>query len=271
MINPTVHSLPRIAIDVGNIRTKLGLFPSRSLSKSSEELPTYLTTTAFASESASDWTQISRELKIDPRTPHQIIIAGSNPVAMESVIQASREFWHEEPHVIVDRSRFPFSIQVDQPQNVGMDRLLNAMAIFRLKPSGQASIIIDTGTATTVDLVGVDQAFLGGAILPGFELCARALHRYTAQLPLLDVHDLFDHIPEVIGKNTHDAVCSGLYWGHVGAVNQLITQMSAIQPENCAIYLTGGAAPLLSPHLPDHTIYVHHLGLRGLVALDNQR
>ncbi len=258
---------PVLAIDVGNIRAKFGLFELDLSYPSVGRLPDYHLTTAQAAASPIDWTAVASELKLQPDTKLLSVMAGSNPPAMQGIVESWPEGFGEPPWQLQDRSAFPFDIQVDHPEKVGTDRLLNANAVSRMKSKEASALIIDTGTATTVDLIAADGTFLGGAILPGFELCARALHRYTATLPLLDVHDLFDRVPEAIGKNTHDAVCSGLYWGHVGAVNQLLASMSATRAGAVEIFVTGGASPLLEPHLPKHTQVIPHLGLRGLVAL----
>lgn len=256
-----------LAIDVGNIRVKFGLFDASELNSPLSGLPIFSRTTAQAAASPINWQAVIADLGLSKPPGLRAVMAGSNPIAMQTIVDTWPKALGSVPWQLQDRSVFPFEIQVDYPEKVGTDRLLNANAINCLKTTDASALIIDTGTATTVDLVDQAGAFLGGAILPGFELCARALHRYTATLPLLDVHDLFDHIPQAIGKNTHDAVCSGLYWGHVGAVNQLLKSMTEQISGGVEIYVTGGASPLLEPHLPSQTQVIPHLGLRGLLAL----
>ncbi|WP_459556655.1 type III pantothenate kinase [Lacunimicrobium album] len=255
-----------LAIDVGNIRAKFGLFEIQDHSDRTT-LPNFGLTTAQSSANPINWSSVISELNLETRQDLRAVMAGSNPVAMLGIVESWPASLGPVPWQLQSRADFPFEIKVDYPDKVGTDRLLNATAVNRLKSKNSTALVIDTGTATTVDLVCTDGAFLGGAILPGFELCARALHRYTTTLPLLNVHDLFDRIPDAVGKNTHDAVCSGLYWGHVGAVNQLLTSMSATCPGDVEVYVTGGASPLLEPHLPSQTQVIPHLGLRGLVAL----
>ena len=95
----------------------------------------------------------------------------------------------------------PIELRVDFPERVGLDRVLNGVAACVLLKPGQAGIVVDSGTTVTVNAVA-DGGFLGGAILPGFELSAKALHEYTALLPLMEHHRLYDSVPSTIGRNT---------------------------------------------------------------------
>ena len=190
------------------------------------------------------------------RTGHPtcVVVAGSNPPEVERVLRE----WPPvgvRPMRLGDRRQLPLVVDVEFPEKVGIDRLLNAIAANARRPPGQIAIVIDSGTATTVDLVDGLGVFRGGAILPGFEMGARALNQYTAWLPLIQHHRLHVRVPPVVGWNTTEALESGLYWGHVGAVRQLVESIcreSAGPSEKLAplIFLTGGAAPVLRPHLP---------------------
>jgi type III pantothenate kinase len=131
--------------------------------------------------------------------------------------------------------------------------------------------VISSGTATTVDYVSAAGHFCGGAILPGFDLCAKALHEYTELLPLIRMDSVLDSemSPAELGRNTQAAITSGLYWGHVGAVKELMRRLMLggdphIEP---LILLTGGAAPLLYPHLPTIVRHEPHLSLQGLAVV----
>lgn len=172
---------------------------------------------------------------------------------------------------MTDRQSLPLMIDVDFPERVGMDRLLNAVAANVLRRPGRPAIVIDVGTATTVDAVSKDGAFLGGAIIAGPELTARALHEYTAVLPLVTLDELAQSEPPVIGRNTQDAIRSGLYWGHWQSVWSYCVRM--MEPLGVAhapqTFLTGGAAHLFAHRLaPAHT-YLPHLTLQGLAVATN--
>ena len=90
-------------------------------------------------------------------------------------------------------------INLEQPNHAGIDRILNAVACNTIRPAGTPAVIVDTGTATTVDAISPDGAFEGGSILPGFELCARALHQYTALLPFVTIDELCNESHEPLG------------------------------------------------------------------------
>ena len=185
--------------------------------------------------------------------PPQVIVDGSNPREVDRVLRE----WPQagaRPHTLGSRTHLPLVIEVEYPDKVGIDRLLNAIAANARRQPGQIAIVIDSGTATTVDLVDGTGAFRGGAILPGFEMGAQALHEYTALLPLIQHHRLHDRVPPAVGRNTTEALESGLYWGHVGAVKQMIESIRTEHPTPPGVpaplvMLSGGAAPVLRPHL----------------------
>jgi type III pantothenate kinase len=119
------------------------------------------------------------------------------------------------------------------------------------------------GTAVTVDLISPDGAFLGGAIMPGIGLSARALHEFTDLLPLLDMPELAEP-PPALGTATLKALRSGIYWGAVGGVRQLIELLARQIEGSPQVYLTGGAAPAVAALLAESGQYVEHLTLAGI-------
>src|SRR6185312_8188631 len=106
-------------------------------------------------------------------------------------------------------SSLPLRVLVQQLDHVGIDRLLDAVAANSRRPAGVPAIIIDAGSAVTVDLVDEAGAFTGGAILPGLRLMAKALHDYTALLPLVDPPT---QAPPLPGTATIPAIESGIFW-----------------------------------------------------------
>ncbi len=150
------------------------------------------------------------------------------------------------------------------PDHVGIDRLLDAVAANLLRAEHQPAIIIDSGTATTVNAVSADGVFEGGAILPGLALQARSLHQYTALLPLIDVRSLADDQIDAMGRNTYEAISSGLWFGQIGAIRELTGQFV----KSCAgphlLLVTGGMGRWLAPALGEQFRFEPHLALRGL-------
>ncbi|MCH9655176.1 MAG: type III pantothenate kinase [Planctomycetes bacterium] len=266
------QSLQQLAIDVGNSRIKFILLESDLQAKESKQLPLVLHTCSSLIEKPLPWKQIQSWFKGTSAMKCQTIVAGSNPRGIEGVVDNWPDGTLPTPVEILNSVDFPLEICVDEPRKVGIDRLLNAVAANRLRNSGQATIIIDSGTATTVDVVNPDGSFAGGTILPGFELSAKALHHYTALLPLIPVDELRQVEPVVLGKNTTDAIRSGLFWGQLGAVRELVSQLrdqsladsSQIVP---LVLLTGGGSDLLAPYLEGSIQFEPLLTLQGLALV----
>ena len=152
----------------------------------------------------------------------------------------------------------PLEVRVEHPERVGIDRLLSAVAVNRLRASEQPAIIVDLGTACTVDFLSADGAFEGGAILPGTTLTAAALHTGTATLPQL-LTDNFDTPPTVVGKSTQAAIASGIYWGLVGAVRELVDRITRESAKVPQLFVTGGEASRLVAHLQSENQPPRHL------------
>ena len=143
------------------------------------------------------------------------------------------------------------------------------MPIAALDSGSRPALVIDLGTACTVDLIAPDGGFEGGAIFPGVFLSARALHTGTATLPQLSP-DSSDSTPPPVGKSTQAAIASGLYWGTIGAVRELVDQISQQCDNSPQLFFTGGGAPQLVAHFQDdhHTIrHIPHLVLAGMALV----
>lgn len=213
-----------LLIDAGNTRVKCGVCAHPE--PGAAQLPIVDAPTAVPCGANPPWHDL-----IGPNcAPRDVTaaIAGSNPHEVARLVREWPTGW-PAPLVINDRRRFPLVIDVDFPDKVGIDRLLGAIAANVIRTPDQPAIIISSGTATTVDYLNERGHFCGGAILPGFELCAKALHQYTALLPLIEMTEVLQAggIPAEIGRNTHAAITSGLYWGHVGAVKELLQRLTA--------------------------------------------
>jgi type III pantothenate kinase len=142
--------------------------------------------------------------------------------------------------VALARLDWGFEIRVDQPDEVGADRLLNALAAHRTY--GGPLIVVDFGTATTFDVVGPDGAYVGGVIAPGINLSIEALHHAAARLPRIGI----GRPQAVIGRSTVPAMQSGIYWGYVGMIEGLVARIQAEMGGNLKVIATGGLAPLLA-------------------------
>jgi type III pantothenate kinase len=164
-----------------------------------------------------------------------------------------RTFAHED---------FALRIEVERPERVGLDRIAAARAANTLRTPGQPAIVIDAGTAITVDALSADGAFLGGAILPGIPLAARSLAAGTDRLPdvAVDPHAP----PSAIGRSTEAAIRSGLYWGTVGAVRELVQRTQHQLGGQAEIFVGGGDGLLLLVAALPHARHVPQLVLAGI-------
>ncbi len=251
----------RLAIDVGNTRIKLGLFAWPS-SRQRGELPACIERTSLLADEPLPWDMLA-QWRLTTSNWLPAAIAGSNPTGVERLKSAWPSSLGPAPRTIANTDDFPLPIHVEEPRRVGIDRLLNAVAVNELRSENRPAVIVDSGTATTVDVVSSAGAFEGGAILPGLALSAKALHEYTALLPLVSVLELGQATPEPLGRNTRAAIRSGLFWGQLGAVRELIERQIGSAAE---IFVTGGGGALLAEHLPNAR-FEPHLPLQGLVLI----
>jgi type III pantothenate kinase len=255
-------SQPLITVDVGNSRTNFGLFDRRAC-EVNPGLPECIQAIAVRSDEPIPWHDIASWCKGGRET--FAVIAGGNPDGIKRV----HKEWPWDPGTLRTISnthdRLPLKTQVDEPDKVGIDRLLNVLAANAVRVEHQPVLVVDSGTATTVDAVSTEGAFLGGAILPGFALCAHSLNQYTALLPLISMDEVASGFHEAVGRDTHQAICSGLLWGHIGAVRELLKRMAdlvnPLSPASDAtaqnetlsgpmVLMTGGGTTLLAPHFP---------------------
>jgi type III pantothenate kinase len=258
-----------IAVDIGNSRTKFGLFAAESFAGAANSapprspaaapaLPVPTRTFDFdprsdAFESVANW--------LLPQSPAELTwwIGSVERNVASQLVEWLRSRGVE--HIMLLRSGdLPLTVSLPRPDMVGIDRLLAALAANQLRPANVPAIVVDLGTAVTVDLVSREGAFMGGAILPGIGLAARALHEFTDLLPLLDMTSLAEP-PAALGTDTISAMRSGLYWGAIGGVRHLVGLLSA---EPAAVYLTGGAAAAVAGLIAPAAQYVGHLTLSGI-------
>jgi type III pantothenate kinase len=246
-----------LAIDVGNTRIKCGV-----MSSTNGTLPDCVDVIAAPIETGLDWTTVLASVRRHGRQIDRSIVSGSNPRLLSTLLQS----WPEslgQPRRIDSSRELPIEIDVDEPDAVGLDRVLNAIAANTVRESTQPAIVIDSGTATTIDLISRDGVFRGGTILPGIELSARALHHYTDLLPLIEMSELDLTKLKPPGRNTRDAIQNGILYGHIGAIREIVRELMSESSEIATTLLTGGAGSLLSHHLSEAR-FIPFLALRGL-------
>ncbi len=162
------------------------------------------------------------------------------PAALYDLRRLCRDWFEVEPLVARLGLDWGFRIDVDTPEEVGADRLLNALAAHRRY--GGPLVVIDFGTATTFDVVEGDGAYAGGVIAPGINLSIEALHRAAARLPRIGI----GRPQAVIGRSTVAAMRSGIFWGYVAMVEGLVARIQSEAGTPLKVVATGGLAPLLA-------------------------
>lgn len=246
---------PLVAVDIGNTRLKLGLFDALNGADFALPQPTRaleLLPGQFAC--IDDW--------LAPLAAHQAQwwIGSVQRSFTTELLDHLRQREAAAGVVLVTSSDLPLAVELPSPDRVGVDRLLGAVAANHLRPARRAAVVVDVGTAITVDLISVAGAFLGGAILPGIAMSAKAFHQSTDLLPLIEMSELAAP-PAPLGTDTIAAMKSGLFWGAVGGVRELLTRLPVDDP---LVFLTGGAAPLVAPLLHAEARYEPHLVLAGI-------
>ncbi|GGJ20342.1 type III pantothenate kinase [Neoroseomonas lacus] len=162
------------------------------------------------------------------------------PAALYNLRRLCRDWFDTEPLIARAHLNWGFEIRVDQPNEVGADRLLNALASHTHYKG--PLVVVDFGTATTFDVVDSDGAYLGGVIAPGINLSIEALHRAAARLPRIGI----GRPQAVIGRSTVPAMQSGIYWGYVGLIEGIISRIKAEYGGPLKVVATGGLASLFA-------------------------
>jgi type III pantothenate kinase len=230
-----------LAVDIGNTNITIGLFKAGALSATRRAV-THPRATADELELLLD-----SLLRLDDASFADVsaITCASVVPNLTSAIEtiAARR---ERSLVVATAGTVPIAIRTDRPQEAGADRLVNALAVARLH--GTPAVVVDFGTATTLDCVAADGAYVGGAIAPGLELGLEALAARTAKLPRIELRT-----PDrAIGRDTVSAMQSGTIFGYqalasglLARVRRELADVAGIAPSDVKAILTGGlsAAP----------------------------
>ncbi len=266
------------AVVIGNSSVRAGRFAYVPTAWSGKRLPEPLATHEFPSRTAlggpeRDWVARLAMLHGKDRSSRcPWYLASVFDTVADTIAQEISASMPRAPIVRLSNHDFSVVIETESPDRVGTDRIAAARAVCQIKPADQPAIFIDAGTALTVNAIGCCGAFLGGAILPGTTTSGTALRESTAQLPRVIVR-ADQPAPDPIGRSTHQAIASGIYWGAVGAVKELIARMTCAlgadrASDACSplpsLYVTGGFGPGLAKQLEPPTRYLPDLVLSGI-------
>lgn len=259
-----------LAIDIGNTNTTLGVFEGEAL-VADFRLRSVRGRTADEFAALLSSLLLARKLSLDTITG--VAMAYVVPPVGDALRELSRRYFHVEPLVVTATSPIlGLTIRYDPPAAVGADRVVNAYAARELyagSPPTAACVVVDYGTATTVDAVSADGAYLGGAIMPGIGISMDALFTHAALLSRVELSP-----PETaIGANTAGALRSGILLGFAaqtdGMVARFIEELGGNGTAAAAVRVvaTGGIAPLIAPHARTIEVVDVNLTLSGLRLL----
>ena len=190
------------------------------------------------------------------------VISTVVPQSLFNVRNLARRHLGVEPIIIGDEGvKIGVGVRTDNPKEVGADRLVTALGAVK-KYKGNL-IIIDSGTATTFDIVSADKHFEGGIIAPGINLSVKALHEAAAQLPRIAIMKP----KNVIGKNTVEAMQSGIFWGYIGLIDGLVRQIIEEDGRDFTVIGTGGVASLFQGASETIQHYDSNLTIDGLLEI----
>ncbi len=249
-----------LAIDIGNTNTLLCVFDG-------DEVVDHWRTATDPIRTADELAVTLRGLLAQsPKATSGltgIALCSTVPSVLHEMREMLRRYYGDVPSLIVEPGvRTGVSVRMDNPKEVGTDRIMNAVAAAHLY--GGPAIVVDFGTSTNFDAVSDKGEFVGGALAPGIEISVDALSRRAAQLLKVEL----TKPAHVIGKNTVEALQSGIIYGFAGQIQGIARRMAAElspdDPDKVTIIATGGLAPLVIDEVPIIEAYEPWLTLIGL-------
>jgi len=189
------------------------------------------------------------------------IVSSVVPQSIFNLRNLARRYLNIEPLVVGENAVLGASARIDKPSEAGADRLVNAVGAHLTYPGDL--IVIDSGTATTFDVVAADGAFEGGVIAPGINLSLQALHEAAAMLPRIAIQKPV----RVIGKDTVSNMQSGVFWGYIALIEGLVARIKAEWDRPMTVIGTGGVVSLFEGATDSIDHFDPDLTLRGLLEI----
>ncbi|MGH9373699.1 MAG: type III pantothenate kinase [Vicinamibacterales bacterium] len=229
-----------LAIDVGNTNVTIGVFKGESLvhswrlaalrERTADELGIYVT-------------HLFEQTHVDVSAVHGIVVASVVPPLTRPMEEMCDRYFHQKA-LLVDATNAGLPIAYFPPDDVGADRIVNAVAARDKYGQAGPLIVVDFGTGTTFDVISRAGEYIGGIICPGIGISAEALFQRAARLPRVEVRKP----GAVIGQTTVNAMQSGLFFGYVDMVDGLVRRIRSEVPdgEQAVVIATGGLADVLS-------------------------
>lgn len=250
-----------LAVDVGNTNVVFALYEGRRI-KARWRIATDPRRTG---DEYAVWLMQLLEIRGVARDAvKQIVISTVVPRALHNLEVLCRNYFHVEPLIAGQgKAAYGMEIDVEQPSSLGADRAVNAIAAHAKYPGDL--IVVDFGTATTLDVIDFNGAYKGGIISPGINLSLDALVGNTAKLPRIAIERPKND--SVIGRNTEDQMLIGVFWGYVAMMEGLIARMRAEIGRPAKVIATGGLAILFDEATDIFDAVDADLTLDGLAIL----
>jgi type III pantothenate kinase len=218
--------MPDAVVDIGNSRAKFCRVVNGKL-----DLPVR----GLSADDLASWERLATEW--GPTGNRTWAVASTNPDRLRQFVSWAKS--RRETLIAIDSPRkVPIDVSVEEPERVGIDRLLNVLAAKMVVHDAEPAVVVDAGSAVTVDLLDQRGRFAGGVIFPGLRLMALALREYTAVLPLIDA--MTGIPPGPPGTNTEAAMKLGLLYAVAGGVDSVVREMASRDSVAPRLFLTGG-------------------------------
>lgn len=254
-----------LVVDVGNTNTVIGAFEG-------EELKADWRVRTERDVTVDELGMLCRNLfdsqGLDFSQTRDVIISCVVPPMLDALENLARKYVQTEALVVGPGIKTGIPILIDNPKEVGADRIVNVVAAY--DRYHQSLIVVDLGTSTNFDYVSPKGEYMGGAIAPGLIISSEALFLKASKLQRIEI----SHPKRVIGKDTVSAMLTGLVYGHVGLIDGIVKRMSEEAGTNPLVIATGGLASLVAEYsetisevIPDLTL----VGLRIIFELNKKR
>ena len=247
-----------IGVDIGNTTVEIGFV------KNLKNIISYRLKTDYQ-RTSDDWYLNINHLfsieKLSNRDIDLILISSVVPVVEKRIFDAFDKIHNKRPLIIGKDVNIPIVNKYHKPEEVGVDRLVNSLAV--LKQYGYPSIIVDLGTAITFDIINRKGEYEGGAIFPGIDASISALFSKTAKLPAVNL----ELIENPIGKNTADSIKSGIYFGYLSLIEGMIERINKYENTTHKVIITGGNGKLFADGIEMQSIFDDKLSMKGLYFL----
>ncbi len=246
-----------LVCDVGNTETTIGLAQSSGI-------VAHWRVITSASRTPHEFALLLRSLLDLEEVAHEAVygaaIGSVVPSVTAPLAEGIRIAFGVSSYIVDATSELPITLDVDEPQTVGADRIINTLAASRIH--GRDCIVVDLGTATTYDCITRDAVFFGGVIAPGVLTSLETLTRRTSKLPATELRAPLS----VIGRRTEECIRSGVVYGAVDAITGIVGRIKAEWPtgRDPLVIGTGGLASMLAPFCPVLELVDADLTLRGL-------